>query len=148
RGVAIHHGVALPGDPTAREAGNGGSDGAGMRGVDLTLCGQQIITVRDDVHIGLMDADAARAGLFVGAPEKVPAKVESGRPRAGAGPSSSQAAGAPVQALLPFSTPAEAASPENGCRGPRKNAGDPGRENPTPCTIPFPGAGTGEEPHE
>jgi sRNA-binding carbon storage regulator CsrA len=148
RDVAIQRGVPRPGDPAALEARNGGVDDAGMGVVDLTLCDQQIVTVRDDVHLGLIDVDATRAVLFVDAPAAVGVTVESpARPR-GAAPSSSHAAGEPVQALLPFSTPAEAPSPENGTRAPRKSAGDAARENPTPPTIPFPWAATGEEPHE
>jgi sRNA-binding carbon storage regulator CsrA len=147
RDVAIQRGVARAGDPAAVEAGNGGVDGAGMGVVDLTLCDQQILTVGDDIHLGLMDVDATRAVLFVDAPDTVAVNVESAaRPRA-AGRSSSQAASESVQALLPFSTPTEPTSPDTG-RGPRKSAGDAGGEESTPSTIPFPAGGSGEERHD
>jgi sRNA-binding carbon storage regulator CsrA len=147
RGVAIQRGVRMPGDPAAcaREACNGGSDAAGREVVDLTVCGQQIVTVHDDIHVGLMDVDATRAVLFFDTPETAHVNVESARRPRAAGRSSSPAADAPVQALLPFSMPAEAAAPANGVRASRKSAGDAARENPAPSTIPFPWAGMGEE---
>jgi sRNA-binding carbon storage regulator CsrA len=156
RDVAIHRGVTRPGDPAAAEARNGSLDGSGMGVFDLTLCDQQVITVRDDIHLGLMDVDKTRAVLFVDVPDAVCVHVEpaaAARPR-GAGHSPSRAAGEcePVQALLPFSTPADPASAENGARGPRtsQSASNAGRENekPTPSTIPFPWSGVGDERHE
>jgi sRNA-binding carbon storage regulator CsrA len=148
RGVAIQRGVALPGDPAALEARNGSSDGPGMAAVELTLCGQPIITVRADIHIGLIDVDTTRAVLFVDAPETVRVNVESVHRPPVAGQSRAQPAGEPVQALLPFSAAADAGPSENGQRGPRKSAADAGREKLAPRTIPFPWAGAGEERHE
>jgi sRNA-binding carbon storage regulator CsrA len=158
REVAIHRGVTRPGEPAAVEARNGSLDGSGMgMGVfDLTLCDQQIITVRDDIHLGLMDVDKTRAVLFVDAPDTVCVHVEpatAARPR-GTGCASAQAVGErePVQALLPFATPADPAAPENGARGPRKSksAGSAGCEieKPSPSTILFPWAGSGDERHD
>jgi sRNA-binding carbon storage regulator CsrA len=148
RGVAIQRGVALPGDPAALEARNGCSDGTGMGVVNLTLCDQQIITVRDDIHLGLIDVDSSRAVIFVDAPETVHVHVESAHRPPMTGHSLSPAASEPVQALLPFSSAGEAGPPENGCRVHRKSAADAGSEKPAPRTIPFPWAGAGEERHE
>jgi sRNA-binding carbon storage regulator CsrA len=154
--VAIHRGVTRPGEPAAVEARNGRLDGSGMGVLDLTLCDQQIITVGDDIYLGLMDVDKTRAVLFVDAPETVCVHVEpAARPR-GTDHLSSDTAREhePVQALLPFATPADSAPAGNGARGtrrsPSQSAGNAGCENErsTPTTIPFPSAEAGEERDE
>jgi hypothetical protein len=147
-GVAIQRGVPRAGDPAAIEAGNGGIDSSGMGVVDLTLCDQQIVTVRNDVHLGLVDVDATRAVLFVDSPDGTAVHVEaSPRPRPHGRPSAA-VAGEARQALLPFSAPSasEPAPPANanGHAGPRKNPTESTRETPVPRTIPFPWAGGGE----
>jgi sRNA-binding carbon storage regulator CsrA len=148
RGIAIQRGVPRPGEPAAIEAANGGIDDSGMALVDLTLCGQQIVTVRDDIHLSLVDVDATRALLFIDAPDGVGVRVElTSRPRT-SGHASGTGAGEPVQAFLPFTSAVETPSAENGHRGPRKNSTDTGPMKPAPRTIPFPWARPGAQPEE
>jgi sRNA-binding carbon storage regulator CsrA len=137
--IAIQRGVARLGDPPAFEALNGGIDAAGMGVVDLTLCDQQIITVRNDIHLGLVDIDATRAVLFVDAPDGISVNVES-TVRARTVRLPSRAGHKAVQALLPFAPPAETGVGES--RGLNTEAP---RQNPATSTIPFPGIGSGRE---
>jgi sRNA-binding carbon storage regulator CsrA len=137
RCIAIQRGVARPGDPSAYEAVNGGIDAAGMGVVDLTLGDQQIITVRSDVHIGLVDIDATRAVLFVDAPDGMSVNVESAvRPRTRRLPSGGSQES--VQALLPFAPPTDVASAESGRPECRKSIGEAPRRNLWAPTLPFP----------
>ena len=124
-----------------------GIDAAGMGVVDLTLGDQQIITVRSDVHIGLVDIDATRAVLFVDAPDGISVNVESAvRPRTRRLPSGGSEEA--VQALLPFAPPADAASAESGRPECRKSSGEAPRRNLSAPTLPFPGIGSEQDRRE
>ena len=139
--IAIQRGVARPGVPPAAEAVNGGIDAAGMGVVDLTLGDQQIITVRNDIHLGLVDVDATRAVLFVDAPDGTSVNVESAvRPRSRRLPSA--ASKQAVQALLPFAPPTDAAAAETGRPECRKSSDETPRRNLSAPTLPFPGIGS------
>lgn len=147
RSIAIQRGAARPGDPSAYEAVNGGIDAAGMGVVDLTLGDQQIITVRTDVHLGLVDIDATRAVLFVDAPDGISINVESTvRARTRRLPSGGSEAA--VQALLPFAPPADVASAERSHSDSRKSSSEAPRRNVAAPTLPFPGIGFEQDRRE
>jgi sRNA-binding carbon storage regulator CsrA len=136
RRIAIQRGVARPGEPAAVEAVQGGIDASGTGVVDLTLGGQQIVTISDDIHLGVVDISAARAILFVDAPEGTAVNLEAtSRSRSNRG--RCEAADDPTQALLPFAAPSENGSDENRAREPRKSAADT-LPLPIARTIPFP----------
>ena len=137
--IAIQRGVPQPGGPPAPEAVNGGIDAAGMGVVDLTLADQQIITVRSDVHLGLVDIDATRAVLFIDAPDGISVNVES-TVRAQTVRLPSGAGDEAVQALLPFAPPAE-----SGLREAHKFRSEARPQNRAGPTILFPGIGSGQE---
>jgi sRNA-binding carbon storage regulator CsrA len=140
RRITIERGVTGPGGQSAPEAVNGGIDAAGMGVVDLTLGDQQIITVRSDVHLGLVDIDSTRAVLFIDAPNGVPVTVESAeRSRTPRLPTEGHEEA--VQALLPFPPPAEVPPVENLRCDSRNAAGAPPSKDPPTPIIPFPGVG-------
>jgi hypothetical protein len=115
--------------------------------VDLTLGDQQIITVRSDVHLGLVDIDATRAVLFVDAPDGISVNVESPvRSRARRRPSGGSKEA--VQALLPFAPPADVASAERGRPEFRKSGGEAPQWNLAAPTLPFPGIGSEQDRRE
>jgi sRNA-binding carbon storage regulator CsrA len=99
--VPVMRGVAKAGDPSAVEAINGGIDASGMGIVDLTLGVQQVVTVGEDIHVGLVDVSAARVLLFVDAEHDV--AVDSGAGAKGRSKAGHSGKGeGSEQGLLPF----------------------------------------------
>lgn len=128
KSVPVLRGVAKAGDPPAVEAINRGIDASGMGVVDLTLGTQQVVTVGDDIHVGLVDITSSRAVLFIDATRDV--SVDSGV-RAKGGPKAARADKGETaeQGLLPFPV---AFGPD-----PEKPAVDHAHDDTVPRTLPF-----------
>jgi sRNA-binding carbon storage regulator CsrA len=137
RHVPIVRGVSKPGDSAAVEAVNGGIDASGLGVVELTLGHQQIITIRNDIHLGMVDVDATRALLCVDVPPELSVKAEESS-KARAKPLPGDHAEESIQGLLPFPT-SLGADPNEGPRAARETVFDVPSEEPI-RTIPFPKA--------
>lgn len=139
RRTTITRGVARPGDSVAAEAVNGGVDASGMGVVDLTLGNHQIVTIRNEIHLGLIDLDAMRALIFIDAPTDLSVKAEAAVKTPTSAVSSHPHAGDDaVQALLPFSPLPDADTDRPGPSGPPQRLVGPGPGDSAIHTIPFP----------
>jgi carbon storage regulator CsrA len=132
RHFPIARGVAKNGSVAGDESAGAKLDESGAGTIDLTLGNQQIITIGDAIHLGLISADSTRALLVVEAPDDLAVTAhDAAKPRAKPTPSDDDAES--HQGLLPFpSSPAPDADNHPHDTDPHTLPFEPGTS-----TIPF-----------